>query len=65
MTIAHSIDYPTKAVLTFSTDQVCKKIDELIAFGGTEVGFNGGFHPKLKIKDYAELFKKFMLDILT
>lgn len=41
-----------------STDQVCKKIDELIAFGGTEVGFNGGFHPKLKIKDYAELFKE-------
>lgn len=40
-----------------STEQVFKKIDELIAFGGTEVGFNGGFHPKLKINDYAELFK--------
>jgi cyclic dehypoxanthinyl futalosine synthase len=41
-----------------STDEVCKKIDELVAFGGTEVGFNGGFHPKLKIDDYANLFKE-------
>ena len=39
-----------------STDEVCKKIDELVAFGGTEVAFNGGFHPKLKIDDYANLF---------
>ncbi|MBM4251240.1 MAG: radical SAM protein [Deltaproteobacteria bacterium] len=37
-------------------DQVCAKIDELVSHGGTLVGFNGGFHPKLKLNDYAELF---------
>jgi cyclic dehypoxanthinyl futalosine synthase len=37
-------------------DQVCAKIDELVSHGGTLVGFNGGFHPKLKLQDYAELF---------
>ncbi len=37
-------------------DQVCAKIDDLVRHGGTLVGFNGGFHPKLKLSDYAELF---------
>lgn len=41
-----------------SFEQVCQKIDELVAFGGKLVGFNGGFHPKLKLTDYAELFYK-------
>jgi len=40
-----------------SQEQVFKKIDELIALGGTLVSFNGGFHPKLSIYDYAALFK--------
>lgn len=40
-----------------SVDQVCEKIDQLKALGGTLVGFNGGFHPKLRIYDYAELFQ--------
>jgi cyclic dehypoxanthinyl futalosine synthase len=39
-----------------SLDEVCTKIDQLRSFGGTLVGFNGGFHPKLRIHDYAELF---------
>jgi cyclic dehypoxanthinyl futalosine synthase len=39
-----------------SLDQVCQKIDQLKELGGTLVGFNGGFHPKLRIHDYAELF---------
>jgi cyclic dehypoxanthinyl futalosine synthase len=39
-----------------SHDQVFAKIDELVNFGGTLVGFNGGFHPKLTIYDYAKLF---------
>lgn len=39
-------------------EQICKKIDELVAFGGTLVAFNGGFHPKLRIYDYANLFEK-------
>jgi cyclic dehypoxanthinyl futalosine synthase len=39
-----------------SVDEVCQRIDQLRALGGTLVGFNGGFHPKLRIHDYAELF---------
>ncbi len=32
------------------------RIDALLGFGGTLVGFNGGFHPELRIDDYATLF---------
>ncbi len=39
-------------------DQVCERIDALRAFGGTLVSFNGGFHPKLRLQNYAELFGK-------
>ncbi len=38
-------------------EQVFEKIDELISYGGTLVGFNGGFHPKLRIEHYADLFE--------
>lgn len=38
-------------------DQVCERIDRLLAHGGTLVGFNGGFHPDLRIADYAALFQ--------
>ena len=41
-----------------STDQVCDKIAALVELGGTIVGFNGGFHPKLKIDHYATLFSE-------
>jgi cyclic dehypoxanthinyl futalosine synthase len=41
-----------------SFEQVCDKIDQLRALGGSLVGFNGGFHPELRIHDYAELFGK-------
>ncbi len=41
-----------------STDQVCAKIDQLIQHGGQLIGFNGGFHPKLRINDYAALFSE-------
>lgn len=41
-----------------SFGEVCKHIDELLGFGGTLVAFNGGFHPKLRIHDYADLFQK-------
>jgi cyclic dehypoxanthinyl futalosine synthase len=33
-------------------------IDQVAALGGTLVAFNGGFHPKLHIRDYVELFQK-------
>jgi cyclic dehypoxanthinyl futalosine synthase len=39
-------------------DEVCRRIDALLAFGGTLVAFNGGFHPKLRIWDYADLFRR-------
>lgn len=41
-----------------STDQVSQKILSLVELGGTLIGFNGGFHPKLRINDYAELFQE-------
>lgn len=41
-----------------SLEQVCARIDALRAHGGTMVGFNGGFHPKLRIHDYARLFQQ-------
>ena len=37
-------------------EQICAKIDAMIGYGGTLAGFNGGFHPKLRIQDYAKLF---------
>jgi cyclic dehypoxanthinyl futalosine synthase len=39
-----------------STEQVCAKIDALVAHGGTLVGFNGGFHPDLRVQHYVDLF---------
>lgn len=39
-------------------DQVCEKIDALLVHGGGLVGFNGGFHPGLRLEDYAALFSK-------
>jgi cyclic dehypoxanthinyl futalosine synthase len=41
-----------------STDEVCRRIDEMVSLGGTLVGFNGGFHPKLRIADYARFFSE-------
>jgi cyclic dehypoxanthinyl futalosine synthase len=39
-----------------SFEQVAQKVEALRALGGTLVGFNGGFHPELRIQDYAALF---------
>jgi cyclic dehypoxanthinyl futalosine synthase len=41
-----------------SFEQVCGKIDQLRDHGGSLVGFNGGFHPELRIQDYADMFGK-------
>ena len=41
-----------------STDQVFRKIDQLVAHGGTMVAFNGGFHPDLGVEHYTDLFSK-------
>lgn len=40
-------------VLSF--DEIGKKIEELIDIGGTQILFQGGVHPKLKIEWYEEL----------
>ncbi|MFK7824017.1 MAG: radical SAM protein [Oligoflexales bacterium] len=41
-----------------SFEELSERIDKLTSYGGTLVGFNGGFHPKLHIEDYATLFAK-------
>ncbi len=40
-----------------SPDQVAERIENLLELGGQLVGYNGGFHPKLKLRDYGELFQ--------
>lgn len=39
-------------------DQLRERIDRVVGLGGTLVGFNGGFHPELRVEDYAELFRR-------
>jgi cyclic dehypoxanthinyl futalosine synthase len=43
-------------------DQIREKIDALLKLKGTMVGFNGGFHPKLKLEDYANMFQNIRRD---
>lgn len=38
-----------------SFEEIDKKIDELIAIGGTQILFQGGVHPKLKLPWYEDL----------
>jgi len=38
-----------------SYEEIDAKIDELLAIGGTQILFQGGVHPKLKIEWYEEL----------
>jgi cyclic dehypoxanthinyl futalosine synthase len=47
-------DAPDTYLLSF--EEVCARIDRLLAHGGTMVGFNGGFHPGLDIDHYIRLF---------
>lgn len=49
-------DAPDTYLLSF--EQVCARIDALLAHGGTMVGFNGGFHPGLGIEHYIDLFTR-------
>ncbi|MCB9662785.1 MAG: radical SAM protein [Alphaproteobacteria bacterium] len=39
-------------------DTLRARIDAVVGLGGTLVGFNGGFHPDLRVADYAELFRR-------
>jgi len=38
-----------------SYEEIGKKIEELLAIGGTQILFQGGVHPKLKIEWYEDL----------
>ncbi len=40
-----------------SFEQIDTKIDELLAIGGTQILFQGGVHPKLKIEWYEDLVR--------
>lgn len=41
---------------TLTAEQIAQRITGLQTLGGTLVGFNGGFHPDLRIEDFARLF---------
>ena len=41
-------------LLDFS--KVCERIEVARALGATMIGFNGGFHPDLRVEDYCSLF---------
>lgn len=47
---------PDTYLLNF--DEVCRRIDSLRSLGGSLVSFNGGFHPGLRLSDYADFFKR-------
>ena len=47
-----------KGTYLLDFDQICERIESLRAMGGSLVGFNGGFHPGLRLDDYAQLFEK-------
>ncbi|WP_456449646.1 dehypoxanthine futalosine cyclase [Hydrogenimonas sp.] len=42
-------------VYVLSFDEIDQKIEELLAIGGTQILFQGGVHPKLKIEWYEDL----------
>ena len=42
-------------VYVLSFDEIDQKIEELLEIGGTQILFQGGVHPKLKIEWYEEL----------
>ncbi len=44
-----------KDAYILSFEQIGKKIEELIEIGGTQILFQGGVHPKLKIEWYEDL----------
>lgn len=44
-----------EGVYILSFEEIDSKIDELLAIGGTQILFQGGVHPKLKIEWYEEL----------
>ena len=48
-------DHRDKDAYVLSFEEIGKKIKELLAIGGTQILFQGGVHPKLKIEWYEDL----------
>lgn len=44
-----------EGIYILSFEEIDQKIDELLAIGGTQILFQGGVHPKLKIEWYEDL----------
>jgi len=40
-----------------TNEEIARKIDELVAAGGSVVAMEGGFHPKLRIEHYEDIFR--------
>ena len=49
------VELGVEKALGITKEDIGKKIEELIAIGGTQILFQGGVHPKLKIEWYEEL----------
>lgn len=48
-------DFKDEDAYILSYEEIDKKIDELLKIGGTQILFQGGVHPKLKIDFYEDL----------
>ena len=48
-------DHKDEDAYVLSFEEIGQKIEELIAIGGTQILFQGGVHPKLKIEWYEDL----------
>ena len=48
-------DHKDEEAYVLGFDEIGQKIEELIAIGGTQILFQGGVHPKLKIEWYEDL----------
>ena len=48
-------DHKDEEAYVLGFDEIGHKIEELIAIGGTQILFQGGVHPKLKIEWYEDL----------
>ena len=48
-------DHKDEDAYVLGFDEIGQKIEELIAIGGTQILFQGGVHPKLKIEWYEDL----------
>jgi len=53
----HCKIYDKARIFTTTTDEYCRKIDELFALGGNQLLLQGGLHPKYGLRFYTSLFR--------